>query len=184
MVARAKGWLFLSYIALGSILIGVGLGVLTDIAYRAIRPPGQVIMTTEDDGVAFVGGDLVELFHTKKSRSCTNVVARWLVQPDGKVLGHSGDMYWPLSTSPSPPTRVGQDYYGIHVQLPNNLAPGRYYYVSRTTHQCGLGDFFNPPATQTPPVPVRVELPATGSQPTVLPAPGPVELVPAQESKP
>ena len=158
-------------------LSGLGAG------WYALQRPVIVLQSLREiDGLAFRGGFLDFRFVLIRNRVCDARVERWLwrMEPDedepGTVIPH----YVPMPQTANPPTPVGvQTKYQLSLPVPANIAAGDWNYFSRTHDDCD--NVWNPNQSKfrdSPNVPVRITEPNSSTQPAIVPAPGPVLIVP------
>lgn len=164
-----------------ALALGLGVGNGIGIATQP-KAPIQVLEIREVDGVAIAGRRLDLYFRLVKRADCNARVYRWLWSW-AMVEGEFVKKKVPIVMEPvNPIIPVGvETSYILSIPVPQDLQPGHYFYESETRDGCGWGSRFLPESVRySPPIPVYLADPSPMDPPQVIPAPGPVTVVPAK----
>ena len=136
--------------------IGAIIATTGTVAYYNARPPGTLLSMAEDAEYSTTGdGKLILLVHADRHRFCPSSTHRWLMHRV-KLNGKEMPIWRSIGAIPTPPTALGDQLYGLELDIPSGWDVKGTYYASRTDFGCGLMTaVFNPAPTQTGPLPIN-----------------------------
>jgi hypothetical protein len=123
---------------------------------EAAGAPVTIVSIHEIDGIAVRGGRIELMFDRRQSRSCPAIVDRQLWRWQ-EVEGRRVQHIVPLPSISAPITQPGATHVLLSIEVPGSIAPGDWFYVSRTTYDCPWMVWFGSGTqTRSPDVPVTI----------------------------
>ncbi len=154
--------------------------------YLALAAEEPINLNSVSAAGAAVQGRALSLdLRADVAADCEGKVERWAVRWIGTdSSGRRVGDWRPFAPAGNPLVGVGDGLrWRITLPLPATLEPGAWFYVSRTVDGCRWGSrlaaaLFGPPRRYSPLVPFTVVEPGADTPPAVVPAIGPVVVVP------
>jgi hypothetical protein len=156
-ILQVKKWTKWEWANNALFVVGGAMCALPLLWYLASGPSVSVITQPyELDGIAQRGDHLDIYFDVSKTRDCPTEVTRllWRWQDfKGKTVRN----IVVLGSTPTSITDMGDNAFILSMPVPANMAPGQWYYSSRSVSHCGfLPSLFPTRVTKTVDVPVTI----------------------------